>query len=384
MWMIEDYIAIGVAGILLITAIIAAIFFLKNRKKMKRENSIKNEPDSELQRLSLSFRTATDNKVSFDGSHYNLDDPMIDAAASRKNLVENYIFEELQKATNNFSLNNLIEGSVYHGRLNGEDVAIKRVPTEIISRIEFHLSHQRITHHPNMIRLLGTSAMDGPDSFLVLEYASNGSLKDWIRGGLAIKSQFIASCNRFLNWNQRLKICLDAANALQFLHHTVNPCQVRLSMRNIFLDHDFNAKIGCLGLALSLEHKIEEGYLAPEYVRENTVSPSADVFAFGVVMLEVLSGRPPLEINGQKLSDEIKIVLRSENAEELRDWMDCTLGESYSFDGAVKVVNLARSCVEDDATARPSAGQIAAKLLNLVEELNIQTHMGNLFVKGGG
>lgn len=369
MWMIADYIALGAVGILFITAIISTIFFLMNRKKMKRQHSIKNEVDSELQRLSLSFRTATDNKVSFDGSHYNFDDPMIDAAAPHNNLVQNYTFAELQKATNNFSSSHLIEGSVYHARLNGEDVAVKRVPTEGISRIEFHLSYQRIGRHPNMIRVLGTSATDGSDSFVVLEYASNGSLKDWIHGGLAMKNQFIASCNRFLNWKQRLKICLDVANALQFLHCSINLCHVRLSMRNIFLDEEFNAKVGCLGLTLSLEHKNEEGYLAPEYVRESVVSPSVDVFAFGVVVLEVLSGRAALKSDGKRLSDEINIVLRSENAEELREWMDCTLGESYSFDGVVKVVNLARSCVEDDAVARPRAGEIAAKLLNLVEEL---------------
>lgn len=366
MWMIEDYIAIGAAGILLIATIAATIFFFKNRGKMKRQNSIKNDADSELQRLSLSFRTATDNKVSFDGSHYNFEDSITaDSSAPHKNLVGNYTFEEIQKATSHFSSSNLIEGSVYHGRLNGEGVAIKSVSTEMISRID----HQRFVHHPNIIKVLGTCVMDGHDSFIVLEYASNGCLKDWIHGGLAMKNQFIASCNRFLNWNQRLKICLDAANALQFLHNTMNLYHVRLSMRNIFLDEEFNAKIGCLGFTMSLEHKNEEAYLAPEYVRESAVSPSLDVFAFGVAVLEVLSGRPPLKNGGERLSDEIKMVLRSENAEELREWMDGRLGERYSFDGAVKMVNLARSCVEDDAAARPSAGEIATKLLSLVEEL---------------
>lgn len=319
--MTADYIAIAAAGILLITAIAATIFFLlKNTKKMRRENSIKHEADSELQRLSLSFRTATENKVSFDGSHYNFDDPILDP---HRDSVEVYKFEDLQKATHDFSSGNLIAGVVHRGRLNGRDVAVKRVPTRVVSRLEFHLSHQRVVIHPNIVRVLGTCPMDGPDSFLVLEYASNGSLRDWIHGGLAIKNQFIASCNRFLNWKQRLKICLDAANAMQFLHNAVSLFHVGLSVRSIFLDGEFNGKIGCLGLFLSLEHEGEEGYLAPEYERERVVSPSVDVFAFGVVLLEVLSGRPPSGSGGGRLSDEVKTVLRSENEEGFREWMDC-------------------------------------------------------------
>lgn len=369
MWMIADYVAVAAAGILLITAIVATVFFLtKNMRKLRRENSIKHEADSELQRLSLSFRTATDNKVSFDGSHYNFDDPTTDP---RRNLPQNYKFEDLQKATHNFSSSNLIAGAVYRGRLDGEDAAISRLPRHTISRIEFHLAHQRIIDHPNIIRVLGTCAVDNsPDSFLILEYAGNGSLRDWIHGGLAIKNQFIASCNRFLNWNQRLKICLDSANAMQFLHDAVNIFHIRLSVKNVFLDDEFNAKIGFLGLSLSLENKEEGLIMAPEYVRERVVSPSVDVFAFGVVLLEVMSGRPPPRIGGGgKISDEIEMVLGSENGEVLREWMDCKMGEGYPIEAAVEVLKLARRCVEEDAAARPGAGEIAAKLLNLVEEM---------------
>ncbi|XP_057800671.1 protein LYK2 [Salvia miltiorrhiza] len=352
MWMTADYVGIAAAGILLITAIIATILFLM-KNMTRRENSMKQEADSELQRLSLSFRTATDNKVSFDGSH---DDPTPHAHA------QNYKFEHLQKATQYFSSSNLISGAVYRGRLDGEDVAIRRLPTHVVSRIEFHLAQQSIIEHPNIIRVLGTCTPDAnaPDSFLVIEYASNGSLRDWIHGGLAIKNQFIASCDRLLNWNQRLKICADAANAMHFLHDAVNLFHIRLNVGNIFLDHEFNAKI-----CVSLESKNdrEEGWLAPEYVRERVVSPSVDVFAFGVVLLEVMSGRPPAS---GKLYDEIEMV---ESGEEcLRGWMDGRMGEGYSIDAAVEVVKLARCCVEEEAAARPGAGEIAAKLLNVVEE----------------
>lgn len=237
----------------------------------------------------------------------------------------------------------------------------------MVSRI----ANQRAIDHPNLIRVYGTAEDNGSNSFLILEYASNGSVRDWIHGGLAMKNQFIASCDRFLDWNRRLKICLDVANAMQFLHDAVNLFHIGLSVGNIFLDGEFGAKIGCLGISLSVEERGErKGWLvaAPEYERERIVSPSGDVFAFGVVVLEVMSGRAPASFGGGgRISDEIERVLASE--EELRGWMDCKMGERYSIDAAVEMARLARRCVEEDATARPGAGEIAARLLNLVEEL---------------
>ncbi|KAK4409997.1 protein LYK2 [Sesamum angolense] len=385
MWMIGVYIAIGMVGLLACLAIGAAFFFI--HCKRKKEDPIKNG-DSELQQLSLSIRTTSDKKVSFEGSQYNFDDPITATTTPHKMRDENYTFEELQKATEDFSLSNLIEGSVFHGRLKGKTLAIKRVPSDVISKIDYEILQERIHRHPNTIRLLGTCLTDSPDSYIVLEYAKNGSLKDWIHSGLAIKSQFIASCNCFLTWNQRVKICLDVATALQYMHHIMNPSYVHrnIKSRNIFLDEDFSAKVGNFGMANCSGQEAEDqesyqaawnkGYLAPEYLSEGIISPSMDVFAYGVVLLEVLSGKPPTTRDDDKedgslirLSDEIKQILQSEDAEELREWIDGALGENYSFDGAVMLANLARSCVEDDPCSRPNAGEIVEKLLRLVEEL---------------
>ncbi|PIM98607.1 Non-specific serine/threonine protein kinase [Handroanthus impetiginosus] len=286
----------------------------------KRKVSIKNE-NMELQQLSLSVRTTSDKKVSFDGSQYNFDDP--------KMPLETTHLRSYKK-----QLRISIQGSVFHGIHKGKNLAIKRVPSDTLSKIDFHLFDKRIHHHPNIIRLLGTCLKEGSDSYIVLEYAENGSLKDWIHGGLAIKSHFIAACNCFLTGNQRVKTCLDIATSLQYMHHILNPSYVHgnIKSRNIFLD---------------------------EISAQNWV----------------LSGKPPLirdeeKENGSfiKLSDEIKRVLETENAEELRGWIDSGLGENYSFDGAVNLANLARSCVEDDPSLRPNAGEIVEKLLRLVDE----------------
>ena len=387
MWRIGLYIAIGgvAAGVSIAIAAAFVVIILKKKKKQNPSMGI----DVELQQLSLSVRTTSDKKVSFEGSQDPLDGQIMDATP-RKMLVETYTVEELKRATEDFNSSNHIEGSVYHGRLNGKNLAIKRTQPETISKIELALFHAAIHNHPNILRLLGTCLTENPDSFLVFEYAKNGSLKDWLHGGLAMKNQFIASCYCFLTWAQRLRICLDVAMALHYMHHVMNPSHVHRNVksRNIFLDEDFNAKIGNFGMARCIEDDTGDpqfyssnpaswslGYLAPEYVRQGVVSPSIDIFAYGVVLLEVLSGQTPITKPNEKgegsvwLSEKIKSILQSEDAGELREWMDSALGENYSFDAAVTLANLARACVEEDPSLRPSAGEAVEKLSRLVQEL---------------
>ncbi|KAL6521819.1 hypothetical protein OROGR_018388 [Orobanche gracilis] len=392
------YIAISIIALLVCIAIAAAISVILSKKKKKGRNEeepIKNGGDLETQQLGLSIRTTTtsDKKNSSEGSQYNFEEPAAatdsnTTAPPNKNALEHYAIEDLQKATEDFSSSNLIEGSVFHGRLNGENSAIKRVAPDTISKIDYHLFDERFHRNPSTIRLLGTCMTDGPESYLVFEYAKNGSLKDWIHGGLAIKSHFIESCSCFLTWNQRLKICLDVATALQHMHHVLNPSYVHSNVksRNIFLDEDFSAKIGNVGLSRCIgpESKDQqscqiwnEGYLAPECLGRDTIpSTSTDVFAYGVVLLEVLSGKPPMRLGDDnkdgifiKLSDEIKQVLKSDGGDELKRWIDGPLGENYPFNAASVLANLARSCVEDDVALRPNAGEIVEKLLRLVEDL---------------
>ncbi|KAJ9152747.1 hypothetical protein P3X46_026279 [Hevea brasiliensis] len=390
MWMVGIYIA--VIGVVVGASIVAAVAFLLIQLKKKKQQNSSKEGDPELQQLSSSVRTTREKKVSFDGSQ---DGQIIDSTP-RKVLVETYTVEELRKATEDFSSSNLIDGSVYHGRLNGKNLAIKRMKSETIPKIDFGLFHSATHHHPNIIRLLGTCLSDGPESFLAFEFAKNGSLKDWLHGGLAMKNQFIASCDCFLTWNQRLKICLEVAMALRYMHHIMKPSYLHRNVksRNIFLDEEFNAKIGNFGMARCVHDDSEDpefqstnpaswslGYMAPEYIHQGVVSPSMDIFAFGVVLLEVLSGKTPIARPNNKgeesiwLSEKIKSILLSENADELRKWMDDALDEIFSFDAAVTLANLARSCVDEEPCLRPSAEEIVEKLSRLVEESPEGKHM---------
>ncbi|XP_027351184.1 protein LYK2 [Abrus precatorius] len=396
MWKTQLY--IGLAGVALgvCIAFAVAFYFIRLKHKKEEENSCKG--DMEQQYLNQSVRTTStsDKKVSFEGSQDALDVKIVDVIP-RKMLLETYTIEDMRKATENFSLSNHIEGSVFHGRLNGKNMAIKRTKAGTVSKVDLGLFHDALHHHPNILRLLGTSMLEEgqqqeqeKESFMVFEYAKNGSLKDWLHGGLAIKNQFIASCYCFLTWSQRLRICLDVASALQYMHHVMNPSYVHRNVksRNIFLDEEFGAKIGNFGMAGCVENDTEDphfystnpaswslGYLAPEYVHQGIISPSIDIFAYGVVLLEVLSGQTPISRPNDKgegstwLTDKIKSILVSENGNQLREWIDSALGENYSFDAAVTLANIARACVEEDSSLRPSAREIVEKLSRLVEEL---------------
>lgn len=391
---------IAVSGVLVAVSIAIAAAFLVIQMKKKKQigtNSLsKGVRDLELQQLSQSVRTTSDKKVSFDGSHQEQLDNHSSCNTQHhlyhhKVLVENYSIDDLRRATENFNPSNHIEGSVYHGRLNGKNLAVKRIKPEMIPKIDFRLFHDAIHHHPNILRLQGTCMNEGLDSYLVFEYARNGSLKDWLHGGLAIKNQFIASCYCFLTWSQRLKICLDVAMALQYIHQILSPSYVHQNVktRNVFLDEEFNAKLGNFGMARCVENDRTEdpnfystnpaswslGYLAPEYIHQGVISPRVDIYAYGVVLLEVLSGQTPISRPNDKgggsiwLTEKIKPILQLENSEqELRDWMDSALGESYDFEAALSMANLAKACTEEDPCLRPSAEEIVEKLSRLIVE----------------
>ncbi|CAI9277180.1 unnamed protein product [Lactuca saligna] len=402
------YIAVCVVAFAICVAVAVSAFYVIvcRRKKTKKTiqicSSCNKSVDLELQKLNLSVRTASEKKVSFESSSQieSLDDHLLPTTPGKLSavVVESYTVEELSSATAEFSSANLIEGSVYHGRMKGKNVAIKCTNPDTISKIKFDLFHTAARFHPNIMRLLGVSSgMDIHDTgeFLVFEYAKNGSLKDWIHGGLAIKSHFIASCSCFLTWNQRVKICLNIATALQYMHQIINPSYVHrnIKSRNIFLDEEFNAKVGnfgmdeCVGegiypeevpasgyLCSSFPMTWDKGYIAPEYEYSGVSTPDTDIYAYGVILLEILSGKPPImkgksenkEENVQ-LSEMIKVILKSPNNEEkLKEWMDNVLGENYSFDVAIALANLARSCVDDDPLMRPDAGEIVVKLSELV------------------
>ncbi|KAG9455550.1 hypothetical protein H6P81_000058 [Aristolochia fimbriata] len=282
-----------------------------------------------------------------------------------------YKFEELQRATGFFGDDHLIQGCVYRGVINGDDAAIKRMKGDVSNEINIL---KRI-NHSNIIRLSGFCLHEG-NSYLVYEFAENGSLSDWLHRGNT-------TFNSSLTWKQRVQIAYDIADGLHYLHSYASPPYIHKDLKssNILLDGCFRAKVANFGLAKGVENEEgyqmtrhvvgTQGYMAPEYLEHGLVTPKLDVFAFGVVILELLSGREAAsssagdgKIVDVLLSDSIKPVLEGENVrKKLKDFIDPNLRISdYPLDLAFTMAQLALNCVARDLNSRPSMSEVFLSL----------------------
>lgn len=248
-----------------------------------------------------------------------------------------YEIKVIMEATMNLSEHYRIGRSVYRATINGKVLAVK----DIKENATEELSILQRVNHANLVKLMGVSSDFEGNRLLVYEYAENGSLNKWLHPKSAA----------FLTWSQRLYIALDVANGLQYLHEHIQPSIVHRDIRtkNILLDSRFKAKIANFSLAT---------------LATNDVTPKVDVFAFGVVLLELLSGRKAMRTkeNGETamLWKEIPEVLKTEEKREerLRNWMDPNLESFYPIDGAMNLATLARACTIEKPLSRPSMGEI--------------------------
>ncbi|KAL7174894.1 hypothetical protein ACSBR2_028662 [Camellia fascicularis] len=290
-----------------------------------------------------------------------------------------YKFEELQKATGFFGESNRIKGSVYRGSFNGDDAAVKVMKGDVSEEINI----LKQINHSNIIRLSGFCVHDG-NTYLVYEYAENGSLSDWLHSNSKTASYSTSN----LGWKQRVQIAYDVADALNYLHNYTSPPYIHKNLKtsNILLDPHLRAKVANFGLARSLPENQDlqltrhvvgtHGYMAPEYIENGLVTPKLDVYAFGVVMLELLSGREAArggrdgnnkrngedEEEGEEelLSATIRQVLGGENVrDKLRGFIDPCLGHQYPLDLAYSLAQLAKNCIgtRDDLNSRPSMAE---------------------------
>ncbi|KAH6806483.1 hypothetical protein C2S51_031314 [Perilla frutescens var. frutescens] len=257
-----------------------------------------------------------------------------------------YDLNVIMVATMNLSERYRIGGSVYKAMINDQVLAVKktREATEELQIL------QRV-NHANLVKLKGVSSDNDGNFFIAYEYVENGSLDKWFSLKVSASSATIES----LNWRQRLVIALDVANGLQYMHEHTEPSIVHKDIRtsNILLDSNFRAKIANFSAARP----------ATSYVMLNI-----DVFSFGVVLLELLSGKKVMETkdNGEvvMLWKEVKGILDVEDQrkERLRRWMDPNLESSYPIDDALNLAVLARACTSENSLERPSMGEIVFNL----------------------
>ncbi|XP_054802039.1 proline-rich receptor-like protein kinase PERK3 isoform X2 [Prosopis cineraria] len=286
-------------------------------------------------------------------------------------------YEELKEATNNFEAASLLGeggfGRVFKGVLNdGTTVAIKRltnggqqgdkeflVEVEMLSRL----------HHRNLVKLVGYySNRDSSQNLLCYELVPNGSLEAWLHGPLGI--------NCPLDWDTRMKIALDAARGLAYLHEDSQPCVIHRDFKasNILLENNFHAKVADFGLAkqapegranyLSTRVMGTFGYVAPEYAMTGHLLVKSDVYSYGVVLLELLTGRKPVDMaqpaGQENLVTWARPILRDKD--RLEELADPRLGGKYPKEDFVRVCTIAAACVAPEASQRPTMGEVVQSL----------------------
>ncbi|GFQ05520.1 proline-rich receptor-like protein kinase perk1 [Phtheirospermum japonicum] len=286
-----------------------------------------------------------------------------------------FTYEELAMATDGFSDANLLGqggfGYVHRGVLpNGKEVAVKQLKAgsgqgerefqaevEIISRV----------HHKHLVSLVGY-CMTGIQRMLVYEFVPNNTLEFHLHG----KGRPV------MNWSTRMKIALGAAKGLAYLHEDCHPKIIHRDIKasNILLEYNFEAKVADFGLAkffsdtnthVSTRVMGTFGYLAPEYASSGKLTEKSDVFSFGVMLLELITGRRPVSNDQSFMDDSLVDWARPLLTRALEDGnfdvlVDLRIQNDHNHNEMARVVACAAACVRHSSRRRPRMSQVVRAL----------------------
>ncbi|KAH6796950.1 hypothetical protein C2S52_021504 [Perilla frutescens var. hirtella] len=285
-----------------------------------------------------------------------------------------YSYKDLKAATRNFSEENKLGeggfGDVYKATLkNGNLVAVKKLNISYSrAKADFETEVRLISnvHHRNLVRLLGCCSK-GSELLLVYEYMANGSLDRFLYGDK----------RGSLTWKQRFDIIYGTARGLAYLHEQYHVTIIHRDVKpsNILLDNDFGAKIADFGLARLLPENQSHvstkfagtlGYTAPEYAIHGHLSEKVDTYSFGVVILEMMSGRRISDLNvdseNEYLLEEAWKLHESGMHQKLAD--ETLDSNEYKPEELKKMVEIALLCTQSPASSRPTMSEILAMLLS--------------------
>ncbi|KQK16551.1 serine/threonine-protein kinase PCRK1 [Brachypodium distachyon] len=291
-----------------------------------------------------------------------------------------FSFSELRAATRNLSRSLMLGeggfGCVYRGTiLNGsgsaqeEEVAVKHLNRNGLQGHKEWLTEVNvlgIVDHPNLVKLIGYCAQDderGPQRLLVYELMPNRSVDDHLSG---------RAIGTTLSWRTRLKVALHAARGLSYLHHDMDFQIIfrDLKTSNILLDQHWNAKLSDFGMAREgptegLTHVSTAvvgtlGYAAPEYIQTGRLTAKSDVWTYGVLLYELITGRRPLDRNRprseQKLLDWVRPYIS--DTTKLKLIVDPKLEGNYNIRSVAKLATVANRCLARLPRARPRMSEV--------------------------
>ncbi|KAJ8568810.1 hypothetical protein K7X08_032441 [Anisodus acutangulus] len=300
----------------------------------------------------------------------SFDEDLISADDKKHIDVPFFSLNSILIATDNFSnaakLGQGGFGPVYKGKFpEGADLAVKRLSSHSGQGVEEFKTEVTLIaklQHRNLVRLLGY-CVEKNEKILLYEYMPNKSLDTFI---------FDHTFNRLLDWRGRFEIILGIARGLLYLHQDSRLRIIHRDLKtsNILLDEEMTAKISDFGLARIIEGKSTEantnrvvgtyGYMSPEYALEGLFSIKSDVFAFGVVVLEIISGTRNMEF-----FEDVNLtgyVWRLWMKDRALDMMDQTIVDSCYDKEMIKLVNVALLCVQEDPADRPTMSTVVLML----------------------
>ncbi|XP_027342403.1 cold-responsive protein kinase 1 isoform X2 [Abrus precatorius] len=287
--------------------------------------------------------------------------------------VRLYTYKELRNATEEFSPANKIGeggfGSVYKGRLkNGKYAAIKVLAPESRQGVKEFLTEINVIseiEHENLVKLYGC-CVEKNNRILVYNYLENNSLAQTLLGG--------HHSSLYFDWQTRCRICIGVARGLAFLHEEVRPHIVHRDIKasNILLDKDLTPKISDFGLAKLIPANMTHvstrvagtiGYLAPEYAIGGRLTRKADIYSFGVLLVEIVSGR--CNTNSRLPIEEQFILERTWHLyerKELVELVDTSLNGEFDAEQACMFLKIGLLCTQDSPKLRPSMSSVVKML----------------------
>lgn len=285
-----------------------------------------------------------------------------------------FSLEELSEATNDFRYDNKLGeggfGNVYRGLLSdGSQIAVKRLKVLTLkTEMEFAVEVEILgrVKHKNLLSLRGYCA-EGQERLIIYDYMPKSSLSAHLHGEYARRSP--------LDWPKRMNIAIGSAEGLAYLHNHVKPHIIHRDVKssNILLNSDFQAQVSDFGFArlipdgathITTRVKGTLGYLAPEYAMWGKASKSCDLYSFGILLLELVSGKKPIE----NLASATKCSLANWASSLVRqgryyELADPKLHGRYNLEELKRVIHGAIACTQIAPEKRPTMDQ----LINLLK-----------------
>lgn len=379
---------IGTIFVLCLIGVVAFCMYKTKCKQLNREQSsnsmfihpLHSGSDNESVKITVAGSNVSVGSVSETNTMSNGETSDVQMVEAGNMLIS---IQVLRNVTNNFSEENILGqggfGKVYKGELHdGTKIAVKRMESGVLmgkGLTEFKSEIAVLTkvRHRHLVALLGY-CLDGSEKLLVYEYMPQGTLTkhlfNWANEGV-----------KPLDWTKRLSIALDVARGVEYLHNLAHQSFIHRDLKpsNILLDDDMRAKVGDFGLVKlapegkgSIETRIAGtfGYLAPEYAVTGRVTTKVDVFSFGVILMELISGRKALDETQPEETMHLVTWFRRIhlNKDTFRKAIDPAIDlNEETLAGITTVAELAGHCCAREPYQRPDMGHAVNVLSKLVE-----------------